>query len=743
LSLMALLVALAIWLASPETIVGLVDALGRGPRLAELLLYLHGHTVIAIVPSVLIAPLGIGATRRLTESRWVAAAWTALLATLRRNDRTRKGRLAAVLIVLTPLAIFTHWFVVIHGTFTYDDLDILAVIRTAPLLPSLLLLHGDAAIPLFRVFFAAMYATFGVHELYWNLYSLLLMLTVNVAAVALLVRLGTSLLVSALFYVTVMSAGVWNYVALGYYSMSIYQQIGLLGLLGVLAVVEGQDRNSAYWLGAAVVCSALAPFIHPSGAYVPMAVGAFALVRELGRSDAGWSPLRMLRADYRFFTFGLLAVVAVYAAYLVVAVRLQGGAFLSMAHSPLSPAAVAYSLYLLLSQGMALPLLKPLIGLLAWYASPAIQGALALAAACVLITAGAANVDTRSRWTFFALLVPSVVIVIVVSLGRRLASIEDVTTSAGKYNGFAYLWFLIATFYLAGCLVAKIPPRWKQRSAVAAATIAALLFVRYAVQDDPWLTEGPRRRQQQQSLISVFAQYADRQAPAQMHIPTLDGAFIWPHYNLLFTYNLSAYRPFFGSFDQRLTLLRNQAMDPWGREATKTVSSLRQATDPAFVQALEADQRLQELYLGAVELRPKAPAPLDRQSAVRLDEANVANATSISARDGALTISTTGGASLRLIAGDWDPETNHVLTLRVVPAAVAPEPGGDWVEVTFSGDLPFRYAPNRVSLPQGGGDVSIDLLQLYSYALNPRVRDLGLRFPRAGGYTISDVHFGR
>jgi len=161
------------------------------------------------------------------------------------------------------------------------------------------------------------------------------------------------------------------------------------------------------------------------------------------------------------------------------------------------------------------------------------------------------------------------------------------------------------------------------------------------------------------------------------------------------------------------------------------------------VQALEADQRLQELYLGAVELRPKAPAPLDRQSAVRLDEANVANATSISARDGALTISTTGGASLRLIAGDWDPETNHVLTLRVVPAAVAPEPGGDWVEVTFSGDLPFRYAPNRVSLPQGGGDVSIDLLQLYSYALNPRVRDLGLRFPRAGGYTISDVHFGR
>jgi len=302
---------------------------------------------------------------------------------------------------------------------------------------------------------------------------------------------------------------------------------------------------------------------------------------------------------------------------------------------------------------------------------------------------------------------------------------------------------LIATFYLAGCLVEKIPGRWKQRSAVAAVTIAALLFVRYAVQDDPWLTEGPRRRQQQQSLIAVFAQYADRLAPAPMHIPTLDGAFIWPHYNLLFTYNLSAYRPFFGPFGARLTLLRNQAMDPWGSEATQTVSSLRQATDPAFVQALEADPRLQQLYLGAVELRPTTAAPLDRQNPVRLDEADVATATSVAAGDGALAISTTGGASLRLVAGDWDPETSHVLTLRVVPAAVAPEPGGAWIEVTFSGDLPVPYVPNRVSLPQGGGDISIDLLQLYSYALNPRVRDLGLRFPRAGSYTISDVRFGR
>jgi hypothetical protein len=383
-SLISLLVALAIWHASPETIVGLVGALGRGPRLAQLLLYLHHHAFVAIVPSVLLAPLGIGVTRTLAESKWVAryvaATWTVLLTTLRRSDRTKKTRLVAVLAVLTPLAIFTKWFGVIHGTFTYDDLDILAVIRTAPLLPSLLLLHGDAAIPLFRIFFAGMYATFGVQELYWNLYFLLLMLMVNAAAVVLLVRLGTNLVVAALFYVTVMSADVWTYVALGYYSMSIYQQIGLLGLLGVLAVIKGQDENSAYYLWVALAFSALAPFIHPSGAYVPIAVGGFAFVRELGHSDSGWSPLRMFRADYRFFTLGLLLVVAVFAVYLIIAVRSNDGAFLSMAHNPLSPATVTYSIYLLLSQGLALELLKPFVVVLAGDTNPELQGALALPA---------------------------------------------------------------------------------------------------------------------------------------------------------------------------------------------------------------------------------------------------------------------------------------------------------------------------------------------------------------------------
>src|SRR5258708_9661210 len=110
-SLISLLVALAIWHASPETIVGLVGALGRGPRLAQLLLYLHHHAFVAILPSVLIAPLGIGVTRTLVESKWVArhvaATWTALLTTLRRTDRTKKTRLVSGSWCLTTFQSFS------------------------------------------------------------------------------------------------------------------------------------------------------------------------------------------------------------------------------------------------------------------------------------------------------------------------------------------------------------------------------------------------------------------------------------------------------------------------------------------------------------------------------------------------------------------------------------------------------------------------------------------------------------
>jgi hypothetical protein len=60
-------------------------------------------------------------------------------------------------------------------------------------------------------------------------------------------------------------------------------------------------------------------------------------------------------------------------------------------------------------------------------------------------------------------------------------------------------------------------------------------------------------------------------------------------------------------------------------------------------------------------------------------------------------------------------------------------------EIVFEGPLPIPYEANTITLPKDAHEISVDLLQLYCYSLNPRVARLALRFPRAGSYTISDI----
>ena len=675
------------------------------------------------------------------SARWALAGWQKFLGAVELLDQTRRTRFLAVALAITPLVLLTRWFGVIHGTFTYDDLDILLVLRTTPLLQSLSLLHGDVPIPLFRVFFAGMYALFGVHELYWNLYVLLLTLAINLSALAILVALGANLVISALFYVTMISAAVWNYTAVGYYSMSIYPQIGLLGLVGVLAIILWRrlDGPAAYkWL--ALLVSAAAPFIHPSGAYVPVMVGTFAYINELARPGASWSPLRMLAPDFRWLTIGLAACTLIFAAFF--AIVEHGSPFLSMAHSPLSAGAVIKSAYFLFSQGVALELLRPFIALLR--ISRAQQGIVAVAIVFAFAVAGLLKMTIAQRRTYFALLASSFIIIVVVSLGRRLTGIDDVVYSVGKYNTYAYLWFSLASFYFFSCMVGEIPVQWRERSAVASVLLAAMLFVLYAHQDNIFRSEGIQRRQQMESLVAVFRNYAARTAPAPMHIPTLDGNYIYPaHSGLLFKYNLAHYRPFFEGFDGRLTLLRNQAMDSWGKEGTQTVDSLRAATDPEFIRALEADSGLQSLYLDSVELEPRRTAVPDAQP-IRLDALKFENADIVSRTASSVSFTTAGGASVILKASDWDPEQAHILSINVSATPDKPTPGEPTkFEVQFEGQLPIPYLPNQVAVPKQGGVVSVDLLQLYSFSLNPRVSKLSLRFPRAGSYSIADIRLAK
>jgi hypothetical protein len=649
-------------------------------------------------------------------------------------DQSKSARFLAVVILFAPLIIATKWFAVIHGTFVYDDFDMLSIARTTPLAKAIFLIHGDVPLPLFRAFVSGMYALFGVNELYWNLYFLFLTVAVNLAALALLIVLGANFVVASVFFLTTISASVWSFTALGYYSMSIYPQIGLLGLVGAIAIVLWRTGGSANYKWVAVGASVAAPFIHPSGAYVPLMLGVFTFVSELGRTGVSWSPFRMLNPEFRWFTLGLAATVIGFGLFF--AFELRNNQFLSMAHSPLSASAVLRSMYFLFSQGAALELFRPMIRPFLRYSTSAAQGIAATILALVFVAASL-RVSARQRWMFLALLANSLVVITVVSFGRRLNSIDDVVGSAGKYSNFAYLWFSIAIFYLVACLAPKIPRRWRPTSGAVALACAGMLFVGYAREPNIYLPEMAQRLQQRHDLVGIFADYASKTAPAPVHIPNLDGVFIYPEYQALYKYNLSSYEPFFQGFGDRVTVLRNSAMSSWGMEATQTVESLRRSVDPAFIQRLETDRKLQSLYFDGIELNP-----LDQMQSggapATLDGLAVSNATRHPTSAGSLSFSTDGSASVVLFPGDWDPEQRHVLTMRVDATYPIPNPQTK-IDLLFEGELPIPYSVNKIVLPAEGGEISLDLLQLYSYSLNPRVGKLTLRFPAAGTYTISGV----
>jgi hypothetical protein len=564
---------------------------------------------------------------------------------------------------------------------------------------------------------------------------------VNVTALAILTALGANLVISALFYLTVMSASVWSYTTLGYYSMSIYPQIGFLGLIGVLAIVHWRNGGSANYKWLSLAVSAIAPFIHPSGAYVPVAVGGFAYVSAFARRGGKHSLFAMFGPDLRWLTIGLAAVLVVFALFFAAAVH--AGPFLSMAHNPLSIEAVVRSIYYLLSQGMVLEFLRPFIPRLLSRSDLAVQGVVALVLASAFVAVGITKIRVEQRWTYLALLVPALVNVLVVSFGRRLNGIEDVVNTAGKYNNFSYLWFTVSTFYLLACLAPRIPWRWRRIAVTASLVIVGMAFISLARQPNRYAAEAALRSQQMNDLMATFNDYANRTASRSMHIPTLDGAFIIAEHPLLHVYNLTHYRPFFEGFDARLTLLRNAAMDTWGMESAQTVPSLRSATDPEFFRALETDAKLQSAYSGSVELRPLTKPRFDGQS-LRLDAVKIGNADVIHQDGRSLSIATAGGASITLLENDWDSEQAHILSMRI--DANSDNSRADarvLLEVDFEGRLPIPYAANKLTLSKDVHDISVDLLQIYSYALNDRVGKLGLRFPRAGRYTISDIRLGR
>lgn len=667
-----------------------------------------------------------------------------LMQAIARFDRSKRTRFISIAILLSPLAVTAKWFGVVHGFFAYDDFDLLLVTRELPFAQSLFVLHGDGTIPLFRVFFAVMYRSFGVNEAFWNIYIILLLLAVNLAALAIMVELGVGFVSAAFFYAVMLTASAWQLMSFGYYSLSMYHQIGLCGLLAALALLHWlrSRRERFKWL--TVIPCAVAPFIHVSGLYVPVSIFGIAL---LSGHAAGKQPFGAFIRGLRWLVLWQALILAVFAMYFVTALAWHGGSIFGMARADPSIGSVATSFYLFVSQGLALELFHSLVGsaMPHAYMHAGVLATTAFFGAATYFVAGLTFLQKNERLICAALLLPPTIIALMVAVGRRITDINYFVGSSGKYSCIALLWFTMAAVYVADCIVRHRLSHLKRQVAVVTFGILCLVVGRHVVSTNPWIKETQLRQQQLYELVSVFAKYAQRTAPAPMRIVTLDGEYLYPHYNLLAKYNLAHYRPFFASFDSRLTLLRNAAMFDWGSEATTTVPSLRTAVDPDFIHALETDVALQALYFGAIELQTSPRSPPSTGAPLAVHQLKLSNAQSVAAEEGTLSFSTRGGAEIRLVEGVWDPEAAHVLTLRVEGENIGDRGTAKpeiEIELTFSGELKVPYAANRIRIPSDGGQLSIDLLQLYSYALNPTVRDLVLRFPHGGRYRISGLRFG-
>jgi hypothetical protein len=151
------------------------------------------------------------------------------------------------------------------------------------------------------------------------------------------------------------------------------------------------------------------------------------------------------------------------------------------------------------------------------------------------------------------------------------------------------------------------------------------------------------------------------------------------------------------------------------------------------------DPNIQALYLSGIELTPSS-APRVAAAAADLNAVEVANAEIVDRTANVLTLKSTGAASVTVFPGGWDPENAHILSMRASAALDQPRPGEDpKLALAFEGELAIPYAANTIVVANGESDISIDLLQLYSYSLNPTVGRLRLLFPERGTFTISDI----
>jgi hypothetical protein len=634
--------------------------------------------------------------------------------------------------LLAVLAVLVQYYPTLTaGYFRYDDFEFVGVARDGAFWSALWQPHGDHVLPLTRVLFWLAYHLFGVTAWPYSAAVLLCLAGCLVAGVLLLMELKTGVFAQLLFIALVVFWSPAAEIMSGYYILSTYLLIALLGLVAALAWLRWLRLR---WTGDALLllaCAGLAPLVDLSGLYVPGICGLFcAASATRSFPNEGFRPWL---AQHLSLMAGLVLVTAATLAVTWYAyVAMNPGIFLAMSGGGRTFARTVAEYIYLVDAGLLLSMVTPFV-----YARlPAVLLGVLLAA----VTAGGIagfflawrRAEAARRRDLFTLLLIVGGICLMVTLGRHNADALAVRWAA-KHVMPAYLWLCLLlcagwdAWWAKLRSVSRLPAAELTLVAVGLFAGAQTLFglLGMAVAFPPFgypaeIRDALRRHAAVTTLGNELAAPLARSLGNHAIVPTLDGNYLQQRWPSLFRYNFSHYTCFFPGPAGGLQLVRNPAMQPWHTSAVQTVPVLRDAISPGFLQELHGNSVVRALYLAEVPLEP-APA-ITTTTAARPPGGIEA------------TVPPGGRAEVALRLPAWDPEKAYRLQIAVRLADAAGSSGLSMTVVFRSECLPGDWHGSLLLLPTDSGFMEVDLRQVYAFALSPQVSDLRVIVTKPGHY---------
>lgn len=644
-----------------------------------------------------------------------------------------------------------NWSCILFGYFKYDDFEFFSANRTDSLISLLVTTHGDHLLPLYRVEVALMNFLFGVNPIYYNLFVSALFALIIIFAGLLLREMRASRFTVVLFSILCIGWIDWGEITAGYFCLSVYVQIALLSMISIWSYFRWVKTSATIYEFLTIGCVAFALFLDISGIWVPFGVIIFSFSEF--SSEISRLFIRDWFKSHRWLLTAIAFLFSIFTTLnLVVFFISKHGVFLSMSgdhnHTLLS---FLSQMFYMISGGLLLTPLFPIgFNLLPEILLLPMLIALFVSAVYILfITYKDCGSEVRS----YIISILSIVLITasIVVVGRPMVGFKYALVA--KYTGVLYLWFCLLICLIWNHYWQKQDLPGKSRMATFS-VLLLLCFIGQQIFFDNILflsqaeatgysvniAEARIRKNnvneiRQRLILPLLALQR-----SELRIPSLDGNYIFNEYPRLFKYNLSHYLDFIVPEGERVILHKNKAMQGWSAKDVVTVTSLRSNIDTEFISFLENNSYAQRLYLSPIELSANIVANTNlMDDSIRLTQ--LLNTSTLSRKlNGSIFFHNDGDSEIIVDKGSWNPEERHLLAINVGYYGTT-KTDNVKLEVHFTGELKIPYRKNYILIPSGKQSIlSIDLLQIYSYSLNPQVRNLRICFPVPGDYLVTSMN---